>query len=63
MGFNVEALQLHTVYKNLYYLLEVTRESVSVLYTSHVKICISTGSHTRIHIRYCKSCALRLNVQ
>ena len=28
---NGEALQLHTVYKKLYFLLQVTRESVSVL--------------------------------
>ena len=51
MGVNGEALQLHAVYKKPYFLLQVTRESVSVL------------SHVRIRIRYCKSHALRLNVQ
>ena len=35
--------------------IQVTLESVSVLYTSHTRIRISTASHTRIHIRYCKS--------
>ena len=31
MGVNGEALQLHVVYKKPYFLLQVTRESVSVL--------------------------------
>ena len=31
MGVNGEALQLHTVYKELYFLLQVTRESISAL--------------------------------
>ena len=31
MGVNGEALQLHAVYKKPYFLLQVTRESVSVL--------------------------------
>ena len=31
MGVNGEALQLHAVYKKLYFLLQVTQESVSVL--------------------------------
>jgi len=31
MGVNGEASQLHAVYKKLYFLLQVTRESVSVL--------------------------------
>ena len=44
MGVNGEALQLHAVYKKPYFLLQVTRESVSV-----------TASHARIRIRYCKS--------
>ena len=52
MGINGEALQLHTVYKKLYFLLQVTPEFVS-----------GTPSHARIRIRYCKLCALRLNVQ
>ena len=30
---------------------------------SHAKIRISTTSHVRIHMRYCKSCMLHLNVQ
>ena len=44
MGVNGEALQLHAVYKKPYFLLQVTRESVS-----------GTASHARIRIRYCKS--------
>ena len=44
MGVNGEALQLHVVYKKPYFLLQVTRESVS-----------GTASHVRIHIRYYKS--------
>ena len=31
MGVNGEALQLHSVYKKPYFLLQVTRQSVSVL--------------------------------
>ena len=31
MGVNGEALQLHAVYKKPYFLLRVTRESISVL--------------------------------
>ena len=31
--------------------------------SNHVKTCISTTSHVGICIRYCKSCALHLNVQ
>ena len=50
MGVNEEALQLHIVYKKLYFLLQVMREFISVLQvtqesvsgnTSHVR-CIST---------------------
>ena len=52
MGVNGEALQLHTVYKKPYFLLQ-----------SHVRIHISATSHVRIHIRYCKSHVLHLNVQ
>ena len=52
MGVNEKALQLHAVYKKLYFLLQVTQESVS-----------GTASHVRIPIMYCKSCALDLNVQ
>jgi len=52
MGVNGEALQLHSVYKKPYFLLQVTRESVS-----------DTASHVRIRIRYCKSRTLHLNMQ
>ena len=52
MGVIGEALQLHAVYKK------------AVFFTaSHARIGISTTSHVRIRIRYCKSCALHLNVQ
>ena len=34
MGVNGEALQLHAVYKKPYFLLQVTRESVSVLHVT-----------------------------
>jgi len=47
MGVNGEALQLHAVYKKLYFLLQVTRESVP-----HVRIRICTTSHATICIRY-----------
>ena len=36
MGVNGEALQLHAVYKKLYFVLQVTRESISGT-TSHVR--------------------------
>jgi len=52
MGVNGEALQLHTVYKKPYFFT-----------ASHVRVHISTTSHVRIRIRYCKSHALLLNVQ
>ena len=52
MGVNGEALQLHAVYKKL-----------SCFTASHVRIRISTTSHVRIRIKYCKSHAVRLNVQ
>ena len=63
IGVSGEALQLHSVYKKRYFLLQVTQEFVSVLATSHVKICISITSHMRVHIGYCKSRAQRLNMQ
>jgi len=53
MGVNGEALQLHSVYKKPYFLLQL----------SHARIRISTTSHVKTHIRYCKSRVLRLNVQ
>ena len=49
MGVNGEALQLHTVYKKLYFLLQVTRESVSVLQVTQESV-LGTASHARIHI-------------
>ena len=46
MGVNGEALQLHTVYKKPYFLLQAMRESVSVLQVT--RECISgTTSHMR----------------
>ena len=51
MGVYGELLQLCTVYKNLYFVLQVTQES------------INTTSHVAIRIRYYKSCGLRLNVE
>ena len=43
MGVNGEALQLDAVYKKPYFFT-----------TSYTRICISTASHARIRIRYCK---------
>ena len=64
MGVNGEALQLHAVYKKPYFLLQVTRESVSVLQVMRESVSGTyTASHTRIRIRYYKSRALRLNMQ
>ena len=54
MGVNGEALQLHAVYKKPYFLLQVMRESVSVLQVTRESIS-DTTSHARIHIRYYKS--------
>ena len=62
MGVNGEALQLRTVYKKPYFLLQVTRQSVSVLQVTRESVS-GTTSHARIHIRYYKSRTLRLNVQ
>ena len=62
MGVNGEALQLHTVHKKLYFLLQVTREFVLVLQVTQESIS-GTASHAKICIRYYKSRALRLNVQ
>ena len=44
MGVNGEALQLHAVYKKPYFFT-----------ASNARIRISTASHARIRIRYCKS--------
>ena len=46
MGVNGEALQLHTVYKKPYFLLQVTRESVSVLQVTWESVS-GTASHAR----------------
>ena len=46
MGANGEALQLHAVYKNPYFLLQVMWESVSVLQVTWESIS-GTASHTR----------------
>jgi len=54
MGVNGEALQLHAVHKKPYFLLQVTRESISVLQVTWESVS-GTGSHVRICIRYCKS--------
>ena len=50
MGVNREASPAHSLWK-------------AVFFTSHVRIRISTTSHARICIRYCKSRMLCLNVQ
>ena len=44
MGVNGEALQLHAVYKKLYFLLQVTRESISVLQITQESV-LGTASH------------------
>ena len=46
MGVNGEALQLHAVYKKLYFLLQLTRESVSVLQVTWESVS-GTASHAR----------------
>jgi len=46
MGVNGEALQLHAVYKKLYFLLQVTWESVSVLQVMWESVS-GTASHAR----------------
>jgi len=46
MGVNGEALQLHAVYKKPCFLLQVTRESVSVLQVTWESIS-GTASHAR----------------
>ena len=40
MGVNGEALQLHTVYKKPYFLLQVTRESVSLLQVTRESVSV-----------------------
>ena len=46
IGVNGESLQLHAVYKKPYFLLQVTRESVSVLQVTWESVS-GTASHTR----------------
>ena len=46
MGVNGEALQLHAAYKKPYFLLQVTRESVSVLQVTWKSVS-GTASHAR----------------
>ena len=46
MGVNGEALQLHAVYKKPYFLLQVTRKSVSVLQVTWESVS-GTASHAR----------------
>jgi len=46
MGVNGEALQLHAVYKKSYLLLQVMRESVSVLHVTWETVS-GTASHAR----------------
>ena len=62
MGVNGEALQLRAVYKKPYFLLPVTRQSVSVLQVMRESVS-GTTSHARIRIRYYKSHALRLRTR
>ena len=40
MGVNREALQLHSVYKKPYFLLQVTRESISVLQVTRESVSV-----------------------
>ena len=40
MGVNGEALQLHTVYKKPYFLLQVTLESISVLQVTRESVSV-----------------------
>ena len=56
MGVNREALQLHSVYKKPYFLLQVTRESISVLQVTRESVSVlqvtwksvsGTASHAR----------------
>ena len=47
MEVNGEALQLHVAYKNLYFVLQVTRESVSVLQVTRESVSGTTShAHT-----------------
>ena len=51
MGVNGEALQLHAVYKKPYFLLQVTRQSVSVLQVTRESV-----SGTTSHVRCVRTC-------
>ena len=57
MGANREALQLCAVYKKLYFLLQVMRESVSVLQVTQESIS-GTTSHVRA-----SDCAMKSKVR
>ena len=52
MGVNGEALQLHVVYKKLYFSLQVTRQSVSGTASHmHARLCVTVDfSYLYIHI-------------
>ena len=54
MGVNGEALQLRAVYKKPYFLLQVTRESVSVLQVTRESVS-GTTSHVHAPERAMKS--------
>ena len=54
MEVNGEALQLHAVYKKPYFLLQVMRESVSVLQVTPESVS-GTTSHVRASERAMKS--------
>ena len=57
MGVNGEALQLHAVYKKPYFLLQVTRESISVLQVTQESV-----SGTTSHVRS-SECAMKSKVR
>jgi len=59
---NGEALLLHTVYKKLNFYYKSRKCPYQVLQVTW-KTCISTTSHVRICVRYCKSRTLQLNMQ
>ena len=69
MGVNGEALQLHEVYKKPYFVLQVTRESVSVLQVTRESVSVlqvmlesisGTTSHARIHISTASHARIRI---
>ena len=62
IGVNGEALQLHAVFKKLYFYYKSRKCPYQVLQVTW-KTCISTTIPAIIYIRYCKSRTLCLNVQ